>query len=67
MKNYLNADEVAVFLGRTPKAVRKMVERGQIPFRKWGRSVLFVREELEEFVAALPGMRPVDVRNRWNM
>jgi excisionase family DNA binding protein len=67
MNKYLNTNEAALFLGRTPKAIRRMVERGQIPFRRWGKRIVFVREELEEFVNALPGMRPADIRKRWGL
>jgi len=65
MKAYLTTDDVADLLGRTPKAIRRMVERGQLPYRKLGRRVLFLREELEAFIEALPGVRPTDVRKRW--
>ena len=44
-----------------------MVERGQLPYRKLGRRVLFLRAELEEFLEALPGLRPADVRKRWRL
>jgi excisionase family DNA binding protein len=67
MNKYLNTNEAALFLGRTPKAIRRMVDRGQIPFRRWGKRIVFVREELEEFVNALPGMRPADVKKRWGL
>jgi len=56
---------VAILLRCSPKAVRRMVERGQLPFRKLGRRVIFLREELETFLEALPGLRPSDVRKRW--
>ena len=65
MKKYLTKDEVARLLGRSPKAIEHMVERGQLPYRKLGRRVLFLREELEAFIEALPGVRPADVRKRW--
>jgi excisionase family DNA binding protein len=65
MKAYLTTDDVARLLGRTPKAIRRMVERGQLPYRKLGRRILFLRAELDEFIAALPGVRPADVRKRW--
>jgi excisionase family DNA binding protein len=66
MSPYLTTEEVALLLGRTPKAVRRMVERGQLPYRKLGRRVLFLRAELEEFIEALPGLRAADVRKRWH-
>jgi len=67
MRPYLITEEVALLSGRTPKAIRRMVERGQLPYRKLGRRVLFLRAELEEFLEALPGLRPADVRKRWRL
>ena len=67
MKAYMNTDEVAMFLGRTPKAIRKLVERGQLPHRRLGRRIIFVRAELEEFIQALPGMNIQDIRRRWRL
>jgi len=67
MRPYLTTEEVALLLGRTQKAIRRMVERGQLPYRKLGRRVLFLRAELEEFLEALPGLRPADVRKRWRL
>jgi excisionase family DNA binding protein len=56
--------ETAVILGRTENAVRRMVERRQIPFRKSGRRVLFRESELRAFIDALPGVTLDDVRQR---
>ena len=39
----------------TEKALRKRIERGQIPYRKFGRRILIPLQELEKFLAALPG------------
>ena len=55
MKKYLTIPEAAPPLGMTEKALRKRIERGQIPYRKFGRRVLIPLQELEEFLAALPG------------
>jgi predicted DNA-binding transcriptional regulator AlpA len=38
--------ETATLLGRTENAVRRMVERRQIPYRKSGRRVMFLESEL---------------------
>jgi excisionase family DNA binding protein len=65
MGEFLTITEVATLLGRSPKAVRHLVERGQLPYRKLGRRVLFLRAELEKFVEGLPGMRAADVQKRW--
>ena len=66
MKPFLDTNEVAMFLGRSPKAIRKLVERGQLPHRRLGRRVIFVRTELEQFIQALPGMDIQDVQRRWD-
>lgn len=51
-------------LGRSENAVRRMVERRQIPFRKSGRRVLFLESELQAFIEALPGVSLEDLRER---
>ena len=57
---------LARLLGRTPKAIRRMVERGQLPYRKLGRRILFLRAELNAYIERLyPASRPADVRKRW--
>ena len=66
MKTFLNTNEVAMFLGRSPKAIRKLVERGQLPHRRLGRRVIFVQQELEQFIQDLPGMNIQDIQRRWN-
>ncbi|PON11441.1 hypothetical protein C2W62_44835 [Candidatus Entotheonella serta] len=62
---YLSVDEAASLIGSTPDALYRKVERGQVPYRKWGKRLLFKRSELLEFLDALPGMRPEDVKRRW--
>jgi excisionase family DNA binding protein len=51
-------------LGRSENAVRRMVERRQIPYRKSGRRVLFLESELRAFIEALPGLSLEDLRER---
>jgi excisionase family DNA binding protein len=65
MNKYLHKKEAAPFLGITEKALEHHISRGRVPFRKLGRRVIFLREELEEFMNSLPGMRLADVRKRW--
>ena len=52
---HLTIAQTAAELGLTPKAVRQRIARGQLPFRKLGKRVLIPTEELEKFMAALPG------------
>ena len=58
----LDVLETAAMLGRSENAVRRMVERRQIPYRKSGRRVLFLESELRAFIEALPGLSLADLR-----
>ncbi len=60
----LGVEEASEMLGRSENAVRRMVERRQLPFRKSGRRVLFLESELRAFIEALPGLSLEDVRER---
>lgn len=55
MKKYLTVPEVAEELGKTIRAIWQDIYRGKIPHRRWGRRVLIPREDLEQFLKALPG------------
>lgn len=46
-KEYLNAEENADFIGRSPGAVRNLVMRRAIPYRKVGGRLVFLRSEIE--------------------
>lgn len=54
----LSVEEVARLLGRTEHAVYVAAHKGQLPVRRWGRRLLFVRGEIEEFIAGLPRSGP---------
>jgi hypothetical protein len=45
----------AAFLGVTEKTLRARVNRGLVPFKRWGSRVCFLRSELVSFLSALPG------------
>jgi len=50
----LSIPEVADRLGKTELATRRMIERGELPARRWGRRIVVLRDELEHYVHALP-------------
>lgn len=55
---HLNTKEAGLFIGkRSPAAVRNLVLRKQIPFRKVGGRLLFIRSELEKWIMDSPGVR----------
>src|SRR5262245_40067744 len=51
----LDVSQTASLLGLSEKAIRNRVDRRLLPFRRLGGRVVFVRAELDAFVAALEG------------
>lgn len=45
-----------ILLGFTEWSVRNMVRRKQIPYRKRGRRIVFLRSELIKWMENLPGV-----------
>ena len=46
----LNVDEIAWAIGRTPKAIYRLIEKNQIPARKVGGRWVFIPEEIERWL-----------------
>jgi excisionase family DNA binding protein len=57
---FLRVPEVATILGMSEKGVRWRIARGELPFRRWGRSLLISRHDLTAFLAELPGCTALD-------
>ena len=51
----LYVKDAAQQMNCSEKAIRAHVARGTIPYRKLGKRVVFLREELEQFIRSLPG------------
>jgi hypothetical protein len=47
--------DVTIYIGRTNKAVEKLVERRQIPFRRMNRRLVFDFSEIDQWLASMPG------------
>jgi excisionase family DNA binding protein len=54
----LSIPEVARLLGRSEISTRRLIERGQLPARQWGRRLVVLPEELEQFLRDLPHRHP---------
>jgi hypothetical protein len=54
-RRYGSLPEVAIYIGRTNKAVEKLVERRQIPFKRMNRRLVFDFSEIDQWFAGLPG------------
>jgi hypothetical protein len=57
VKEYLTCREGGELVRRTPAAMRNLVNRRQIPFRKVAGRLVFIRSELEKWVEGSPGVR----------
>ena len=51
----LDVRGVSIFYGGTEKLIRGLVERRLIPFKRLGGRIVFLRAELETWLANLPG------------
>src|SRR5262245_19818668 len=51
-------------LDKSEGAIRKGVERNQIPHRRLGRQIFFSEEELFEFLESAPGLTLDEIRRR---
>jgi hypothetical protein len=54
-KPYLDTNEVAELINRTPHSVRRLVMRGRIPYRKAGGRLMFPTSEIINWVEGSPG------------
>ena len=62
LREYLNTTECAELIGRSPGAVRNLVLRRLIPFRKPAGRLLFKRSEIESWIENAPGLKLDDLR-----
>ena len=49
-RKYLNVSDLCKYIYRSESSVRKMVMNKVIPFRKVGNRVLFIKEEIDQWV-----------------
>ena len=61
-KKFWNTNEVAEFLGKSPGAIRNLVLRRLIPYRKVAGRLVFLPDEIEEWVEKAPGVRLKDLK-----
>ncbi len=56
-----NTEGCAEFICRTPGAVRNLVMRRKIPYRKCGGRLLFLKSEIMDWIENAPGLRLEDI------
>ena len=64
MMECLNTIEAGDLLRKSPAAVRNLVMRKAIPFRKVAGRLIFIRKELEEWVRRSPGVSIKDLEQK---
>lgn len=58
----LDVRGASAFYGGTEKQTRGLVERRLIPCRRLGTRIIFIKAELEAWLANLPGCTPDEAR-----
>ena len=56
LKKVLSFEEAKAILNIEDKALRQRIYRCQVPYKRWGGRIVFFRDELEQFLATLPGV-----------
>jgi predicted DNA-binding transcriptional regulator AlpA len=60
-REYLSTNEVSEKIGRTPGAVRNLVYRKRIPYRKPAGKLVFLRKEIEQWIENTNGLNGGDI------
>lgn len=60
---FLTIDELSGYIGRSKGAIRNLVLRRAIPYRKPAGRLIFIKEEIDRWVQTAPGMTLEDVES----
>lgn len=61
MRKVLTVSQLSPFINRSPEAIRNLVMRRRIPFRKAGGRLYFFEDEIEEWIEKSDGVRLEDL------
>jgi len=61
---YFNTDECAAFIHRSPGAIRNLVVRREIPFRKPAGRLIFLKSEIEQWIENAPGLKLEEIERQ---
>lgn len=62
---YLDVKELASYLKRSPGAIRNLVMRRMIPYRKPAGRLLFLKEEIDHWIRMSKGVTLYEVEGCW--
>lgn len=63
MKDYLTVNDLSEMIGRSPGAIRNLVLRRRIPYRKPGGRLLFLAEEIYRWIDQAEGVKVEDLED----
>jgi hypothetical protein len=61
LKEYLNTKDLAALINRSPAAVRNLVLRRRVPYRRVAGRLTFLRQEIEEWIDRSEGLKLEDL------
>ena len=61
VSEFLNTEQAGKLMNRSPAAMRNLVLRGKVPYRKPGGRLVFLRSELIKWVQQAPGLSLQDI------
>lgn len=59
--HYLTTAQISKLLGRSEAAIRNLVMRRRIPFRRAGGRLTFIRSEIDQWIQQADGVRLEDL------
>ena len=62
-KEYLNVEELALYIKRSKGAIRNLVLRRAIPYRKPAGRLMFLKNEIDEWIENAPGKKCEELLN----
>lgn len=64
---YMNVDELASYIKRSRGAIRNLILRRAIPYRKPAGRLIFLKEEIDQWVQSAPGKTLEEIRDDLNL
>ena len=62
-EQYLTIEDLSTYIHRSKGAIRNLVLRRAIPFRKPAGRLIFLKEEIDEWIKIAPGKTLDEIRN----
>lgn len=60
---YMDIDHVSSYIDRSKGSIRNLVLRGAIPYRKQAGRLMFLKDEIDQWLQAAPGKTLVEIKN----